>query len=73
MGQCRNVTKARDSPPRGVAHPLPPLSGTKFLINIPSHLSVGNTYTMENVNVSWRGASCASLFERTLIKLYTCI
>ena len=33
--------KARDSPPRGVAHPLPPLSGTKYLINIPLHLSVG--------------------------------
>ena len=40
------LCKARDSPPRGVAHPLPPLSGTKLLINIPSHLSVGKTYRL---------------------------
>ena len=51
-GQCRNVTKACDSPPRGVAHPLPPLSGTKFLINIPSHLSVGNTYKIYAICIS---------------------
>ena len=30
-----------------MAHPLPPLTGTTFLINIPSHLLVGNTYTID--------------------------